>query len=292
MTTTPQTTRTPTTNTSKTPETVIVTAGGVRLCYDTFGDPTHPPLLLIQGLGAHMLGWHHNFCTQLADTGFWVIRHDNRDIGRSQHYPDGGYTLADMARDSVELLNALGHDSAHIVGQSMGGMIAQQVAIDHPTAVRTLTLIYTTAHNGHILADEVDKRRHLPAARNRAEAIERFLQNEAPCATERYPHDEVWLRELGGLMHDRDHDPAAAERQLAALYTAPDRRPALTAITSPTTIVHGDGDKLIDPAASRELHATIASSTLTIYPGMGHSLPRSLWPDIITEIRHLSTHNR
>ena len=290
MTTTPHTT-----TATRHSETTVVTAGGVRMCYDTIGDPANPPLLLIQGLGAHLLGWHHEFCAQLADAGFHVIRHDNRDIGRSQHYPDGGYTLADMARDSVELLAALGHDSAHIVGQSMGGMIAQQVAIDHPAAVRTLTLIYTTAHNGHILTDEVDKRRHLPAVHNRAEAIERFLQNEAPCATDRYPHDEAWLRELGGLMYDRDndHDPtAAAERQLAAIYTAPDRGPALTAITSPTTIMHGDADKLIDPTASRELHTIIASSTLTIYPGMGHSLPRSLWPDIIAEIRHVSAHNR
>ena len=224
MTTTPHTT-----TATRHSETTVVTAGGVRMCYDTIGDPANPPLLLIQGLGAHLLGWHHEFCAQLAETGFYIIRHDNRDIGRSQHYPAGGYALTDLARDSAELLTALGLDSAHIVGQSIG-MIAQQIAIDHPAAVRSLTLIYTTAHLGPILTDEVDKRRDLPAARNRADAIERYLQNEAPCATPTYPHDEAWLRELGGLMYDRDHDPAAPERQLAAIYASPDRRRALTSI--------------------------------------------------------------
>src|SRR4051812_8241042 len=114
----------------------IVTRDGVELCYDTIGNPADPALLLIQGLSAQLIGWHPDFCTRLADLGFYVIRHDNRDIGLSQHFPGGDYTLTDMARDSAELLVALDIPAAHIVGQSMGGMIAQELAITHPAAVR------------------------------------------------------------------------------------------------------------------------------------------------------------
>jgi pimeloyl-ACP methyl ester carboxylesterase len=262
-----------------------VTRSGVRLCYDTIGNPRNQPLLLIQGLGAQLLGWHHDFCSQLADAGFFVIRHDNRDAGLSQKFPAGGYTITDMARDSAELITALGLPPAHVVGQSMGGMIAQEVAIAHPATVRSLTLIYTAAHPGHILADAVGERMDLPRARNRAEAIELFLRNEAPCATPGYPHDEAWLRELGGLMYDRHYEPATTQRQLAAIYRSPDRRPALPGINAPTAILHGDSDNLIDPAAAKELHDLIPGSTLTIYPGMGHVLPRELWNDFVTKIQ-------
>lgn len=266
------------------PPRTIATRSGVSLSYDTIGDPGNPPLLLIQGLGAHLLGWHPEFCAQIADAGFFVIRHDNRDIGLSQKHRNGGYTLTDMARDSAELITALGLPSAHIVGQSMGGMIAQEQAIAHPETVRSLTLIYTTAHPDHILIEAVEERRRFPQARTRAEAIELFVRNEEPCASPEYPHDEVWLRELGGLMYDRDDDPAAADRQLAAIYASPNRRLALPEITVPTAILHGDSDRLIDPAAAKELHDLIPGSTLTIFPGMGHSLPRDLWKDIVTII--------
>jgi pimeloyl-ACP methyl ester carboxylesterase len=263
--------------------TTTITRSGVRLCYDTIGNPNDPPLLLIQGLGAQMIGWHPEFCAQLANNGFFVIRHDNRDIGLSQKFPAGGYTLTDMATDSADLINALGLPSAHIAGQSMGGMIAQEIAITHPETVRSLSLIYTCAAPDHIL-DVVTDRTNLPPARNRTEAIENFILNEAPAGTPAYPLDEAWIRELGGLMYDRDYEPAATKRQLAAIYASRDRRPALPSITTPTTILHGDSDNLIDPAGAKQLHEIIPDSTLTIYPGMGHSLPRELWNTLITEI--------
>ena len=263
--------------------TTTVTRSGVRLCYDTIGNPNDPPLLLIQGLGAQMIGWHPEFCAQLADNGLFVIRHDNRDIGLSQRFPAGGYTLTDMATDSAELINALGFDSAHIAGQSMGGMIAQEIAITHPETVRSLTLIYTSATPDDLL-DIVTERTKLPPARNRAEAIETFVLNETPAGTPAYPLDDAWIRELGGLMYDRHYEPEATERQLAAIHATRDRRPALPAINTPTTILHGDGDNLINPAGARELHDLIPDSTLTIYQGMGHSIPRNLWHDMITKI--------
>jgi pimeloyl-ACP methyl ester carboxylesterase len=266
--------------------TLATTPNGVSLTYDTFGDPDRPPLLLIQGLGAHMLGWRADFCRQLADEGFHVLRFDNRDVGLSQKFPQGGYTLADMANDTAGLLTALDIPSAHIVGQSMGGMVAQQLALDHPTRVLTLALVYTAPSTDFLTGrDLVDARTHRPRARNRDEAIALYLDNEAVCASPGYAQDIAWLRELGGQMYNRDYDPDGIERQLESLDNSPDRTPRLHHITVPTTILHGDGDRLISADASKLMHELIADSKLTIYPGMGHELPRPLWPQIITQIR-------
>ena len=259
------------------------TPDGVRICYDTFGDPKAPPLLLIQGLGGHMLGWHPELCAALADAGFYVVRFDNRDVGLSQKFPDGGYRLADMATDTAGLLRTLGIDSAHIVAQSMGGMIAQELAVDHPEFVRSLTLIYTAPNHRSTFSgqDLVEERMALPRAENRADAVELYVRNEAACSSPGYPTDVEWLRTLGGLMYDRDYDPDGAARQLAAVFASPDRSGALPKIAVSTTILHGDGDRLIDPAAAKALHHLIPGSTLTIFPGMGHELPRPLWSDIV-----------
>ncbi|MDX3798349.1 alpha/beta hydrolase [Streptomyces sp. AK04-3B] len=266
--------------------TVITTPAGVSLNYDTFGDPGNPPLLLIQGLGAHMLGWRADFCRQLADEGFHVLRFDNRDVGLSQKFPQGGYTLADMANDTAGLLTALDIPAAHIVGQSLGGMVAQQLTLDHPTRVLTLALVYTAPRTDFLPGrDVIDERTQVPRARNRDEAITQYLENEAVCASPGYPQDTTWLRDLGGQMYDRDYDPDGVLRQLQALYASPDRTSRLHGITAPTTILHGDGDLLIDPDGSRVMHELIADSKLTVYRGMGHELPPQLWPQIITQIQ-------
>ncbi|MEU9323539.1 alpha/beta hydrolase [Streptomyces canus] len=266
--------------------TIVTTPEGVSLNYDTFGDPDAPPLLLIQGLGAHMLGWRADFCGQIADAGFHVLRFDNRDVGLSQKFPQGGYTLADLADDTAGLLTALDIPAAHIVGQSMGGMVAQELALNHPTRVLTLALVYT-APSADFLAgrDLVDERTQRPRARNRDEAIALYVENEAPCASPGYPQDIAWLRELGEQMYDRNYDPDGIERQLESLDNSSDRAPRLHSITAPTTILHGDGDRLISADGSTLMHELIADSKLTIYPGMGHELPPPLWPQIITQIR-------
>ncbi|WP_086771483.1 alpha/beta fold hydrolase [Streptomyces bobili] len=266
--------------------TMVTTPAGVSLNYDTFGDPARPPLLLIQGLGAHMLGWHADLCRQIADAGFHVLRFDNRDVGLSQKFPQGGYTLADMANDTAGLLTTLDIPAAHIVGQSMGGMVAQQLALDHPAHVLTLALIYTAPRMDFIAGrDLVDERTQCPRARDRDEAIALYLDNEAVCASPGYAQDIPWLRELGGQMYDRDYDPDGILRQVEALDNSPDRTPRLHRITVPTTILHGDGDRLIDPDGSKVMHELIADSKLTVYPGMGHELPPPLWPQIITQIQ-------
>jgi pimeloyl-ACP methyl ester carboxylesterase len=265
---------------------LVTTPAGVSLNYDTFGDPDDPPLLLIQGLGAHMLGWRADLCRQLAEAGFHVLRFDNRDVGLSQKFPQGGYTLADMADDTAGLLTALDIPAAHVVGQSMGGMVAQQLALDHPTRVLTLALIYTAPSTAYIAGRElVDERTHRPRARDRDEAIALYVDNEAVCASPGYAQDIAWLRELGGQMYDRDYDPDGILRQVESLDNSPDRTPLLHRITVPTAILHGDGDRLIGPDGSKVMHELIADSKLTIYPGMGHELPQPLWPQIITQIR-------
>lgn len=273
--------------------TLVTTPTGVSLNYDTFGDPDAPPLLLIQGLGAHMLGWHADFCRLIADAGFHVVRFDNRDVGLSQKFPQGGYTLADMANDAASLLTALEIPAAHIVGQSMGGMIAQQLTLDHPTQVLSLALIYTAPNAGFLVGrDLVDERTQRPRARDQDEAIALYLDNEAACAPPGYPQDIDWLRELGGQTYRRDYDPDGIVRQMEALDNSPDRAPHLHRITVPTTIVHGDGDQLIDSGASQAMHELIPDSTLTIHHGMGHELPRPLWPQIVTQIRDNTARGR
>jgi pimeloyl-ACP methyl ester carboxylesterase len=261
------------------------TPRGVAIYYDTFGDPRQPPVLLIQGLGAHLLGWREELCRQLADIGVHVVRFDNRDIGLSQKFPVGGYTLADMADDAAGLLHALGLPPAHVVGQSMGGMIAQQLAVKYPDTVASLTLIYTAPNNDHVAtADLVDNQLELATARDREGAVDLYIQSQAPCASPAYPQDVAWLRELGGLMYDRGDDRDGPRRQMQAMLAASDRTPILAEITAPTTIIHGDSDRIIYPRAAEQLHQAIDGSTLTIHHGMGHELPRPLWDDIVEQI--------
>ncbi|WP_405492513.1 alpha/beta fold hydrolase [Nocardia sp. NBC_00511] len=264
----------------------VTTATGVRLYYETLGDPKAPPLLLIQGLGAQLLGWHPELCAAIADGGFQVIRFDNRDVGLSQKFTAGGYGLTDMAADTAGLLDALGIECADIVGQSMGGMIAQVLALEHPARVRSLGLIYTAPDTYEFAAgaDLIEDRMALPRAGNRAEAVESYLRNEASCLSPGYPADLAWLRELGGLMYDRDYDPDGIERQLAAVFDAPDRTESLPRVAVPTTILHGVGDRLIDASAAEALHRAIPNSRVTLFAGMGHELPRPLWSEIVALI--------
>ncbi len=269
------------------------TPSGVSIHYDTFGSPDHAAMLLIQGLGAHMLGWHEEFCRRLADRGYHVIRFDNRDVGLSHKFPDGGYALADMADDTAGLLDALNIDRAHIVGQSMGGVIAQYLTLNYPSRVLSLTLVYSTPNTDFIHGiDLLAGRLQANSARNRDEAIELFVQNEAASASPRYPRDLSWIRELGGLMYDRCYDPGGVQRQTEALQNSEDRTLLLPRITARTTIIHGSDDKLIDPAASTVMHTLIDNSTLTIYPGVGHELPEALWDEFVDKICESSQNRR
>jgi pimeloyl-ACP methyl ester carboxylesterase len=259
------------------------TPAGARIAWDSFGNSAHPPLVLIQGLTAQMVGWRPGFCQRLAAEGFYVIRYDNRDVGESQRYPQGGYSLGDFADDTAALLNALQIKTAHIAGQSMGGMIAQLLWQRHPSRVRSLGLIYTAATGNHYgNRDEALERMNRPIPQTREEFAAYYAEGESMCRSTAYPQDVAWLTELGGVVWDRFWDEAGPARQTEVLLSAADRVDIVRTITVPTVIIAGDADKLINSAASEELHELIPGSTLRIFEGMGHEVPAPLWGEIAT----------
>ncbi len=273
---------------------------GVTLCYETFGDPSDPPLLLIMGLGMQMVGWHEDFCAELVQRGFYVVRFDNRDAGHSTHFPGRApkigqlltrrfeasqYTLADMAEDTAGLLTALELSPAHVVGASMGGMIAQTLAARHPEHVRSLVSIMSTTGS---------RFRGQPAA-----AMYRPLLSPAPAGREEFlAHIERLftligspgradledLRELGALSYDRDRDPSATPRQLAAILASGNRTRELRGITAPTLVIHGTADRLVRPSGGEATARAIPGSRLVRIDGMGHDLPRAFWKQIADDI--------
>jgi len=260
---------------------IATTASGARIAWDCFGNPAQPPLVLIQGLSAQMVGWRPGFCRRLADAGFYVVRFDNRDVGESQRYPLGGYTLEDLADDTAALMDALGLATAHIAGQSMGGVVAQLLYQRHRTRVRSLGLIYTAAsgrHYGNV--EGALERMNRPLPQTREEFAAYYAEGESLCRSTAYPQDVAWLTELGGVMWDRSWDAAGIQRQVQALLAAPDRLDIVRDIQVPTVIIAGEADALIRYAASLELHDLIAGSILRIFPGMGHELPEPLWETI------------
>jgi pimeloyl-ACP methyl ester carboxylesterase len=275
--------------------------GGISLCYETFGAPGDPPLLLIMGLGMQMIVWSEEFCEQLAGRGFQVVRFDNRDSGRSTRMqgrpPTLGqllrrrirplrYTLSDMAGDAAGLLRELGLAPAHVVGASMGGMIAQALAAQHPAEVRSLV---------SIMSNTGDRWRGQPAL-----GIYRYLLRRAPSdrdgfvehmtrifsaiGSPGFPHDLDRVRELAGRSYDRGHDPAAAGRQLGAIVASGDRTAELRRIAAPTLVIHGAKDRMVRPSGGKATARAIPGARLMLVDGMGHDLPEAAWPQLIDAI--------
>jgi pimeloyl-ACP methyl ester carboxylesterase len=274
--------------------------GDVELCYETFGDPADPAMLLIMGLGTQMLGWADDFCAQLAARGFHVIRFDNRDVGRStlmkavrpptigqilrRDRRAAGYLLADRAADAVGLLDHLGIDRAHVVGASMGGMIAQTIAARHPT--RVLSLVSIMSNPGSRLNGQPALRtypvflRRSPA--DRAGYVEHMLRLFRVIGSPGFDEDE--LRQMLGRSHDRGYDAAGPGRQLAALLASGDRTAELRTITAPALVIHGAADRLVAPSGGRATARAIPGAHLLMVEGMGHDLPRWAWPQVLDAI--------
>jgi pimeloyl-ACP methyl ester carboxylesterase len=282
-------------------------ANGIEIAYETFGDPSDPPLLLVMGLGAQMLAWPDELCRQLAEEGHHVIRFDNRDVGLSTHLHDAPaprlrdlflrrrrppYTIDDMADDAVGLLDALGIERAHVVGASMGGFIAQTMAIRHPDRLRSLTLIMTSTGSRRVgrPSRKVLLRlvRRRPAV-DREAAVATTVDTFRLIGSAGYPVDEDHLRELASRSYDRAYDPDGYLRQVWAITVQPNRTKDLAAITAPTLVIHGLHDPLVGASGGLALARAIGGSTFVGFTGMGHDLPRQLWPDIARQILALSS---
>jgi pimeloyl-ACP methyl ester carboxylesterase len=276
--------------------------GDIEICYETFGDPGDPAILMIMGLGTQMLAWHEDFCELLADRGFFVIRHDNRDIGRSTRLNDApaptlwqlvrrdkraaAYTLADMAADSVGVLDHLGIERAHVVGASMGGMIAQTVAIRYPQ--RTLSLVSIMSNTGSFWTGQPALTMYAvllrPAPSERSAFVQRAVDTFTKIGGTGFEPDVEDLRDIASRSYDRGHDPKGSLRQLAAIIADRDRSPQLAQLRMPVTVIHGSEDKLVRRSGGRATAKAVPGSMLVEISGMGHGLPRGAWPQIIGTI--------
>jgi pimeloyl-ACP methyl ester carboxylesterase len=276
--------------------------GELELCYETFGSAKASPLLLIMGLASQMLLWDEDFCEQLASRGFYVIRFDNRDIGRSTHLrgaviptrwqllrrsaKGAAYALEDMTEDTAGLLDHMKIPAAHIVGVSMGGMIAQLLAINHPERVLSLTSMMSTTGNPRVGKPQPRMMLRLmrKSQRERDAYIEDQVETYRAIGSKIYDFEEERKRERAARMFDRGIYPAGSARQLGAVASAPDRTAALGGVRIPTTVIHGDADPLVDVSGGHATADAIPDARLVILPGMGHDLPRELWPEIIDAI--------
>jgi pimeloyl-ACP methyl ester carboxylesterase len=276
--------------------------GDVEICFETFGDPSGRPLLLVMGLGTQMIAWADDFCAELAGRGFHVIRYDNRDAGRSTHFDSVpppkpaelftrkfknlAYTMGDMADDGLRLLTHLGIERAHIVGASMGGMIAQTMAARHPERVLSLASIMSTTGSRRVGNPALKVYPFLLGRppRGKDEYIGRIEKLFGLIGSPGFERDAAELRQLLSLSYERDPSPAGTPRQLAAILEAGNRTDEVRRIKAPTVVIHGTKDKMVARSGGKSTARAIRDSRLVMIDGMGHDLPRGAWPRIIEAI--------
>jgi pimeloyl-ACP methyl ester carboxylesterase len=269
--------------------------GSVELIYETIGDPSDAPLLLIMGLGMQMIHWDVEFCELLAKRGFHVIRFDNRDAGLSSKIRGPApnvmrlmagmpaqvpYRLHDMAGDTFGLLDHLGIERTHVVGASMGGMIGQTMAIERPERVLSLASMLSTTGDRRVGTPKlrvwsVLMRR---APKDRDAYVRYFAKVFRMIGSPAYRVDEERTRELAAATYDRNHDPAGTARQLGAIMASGSRTEALRELDVPTLVIHGESDPLVPLRAGQATARAIPGAELITIPGMGHDMPRELWP--------------
>jgi pimeloyl-ACP methyl ester carboxylesterase len=280
-----------------------VTANGLTIEYETVGNPDDPALLLVMGLGGQLVYWPEEFCDALADRGFFVIRYDNRDVGLSSKIEDApppdlaaafqgdtssaSYTLKDMAADAAGLLDALGIERAHVMGVSMGGMIAQHLALHYPSRVLSLCSVMSTC-NSSMGADPPSEEAAgmllRPPPRSREEAVEASLEAWRVIGSPGFPFDEARVRERAALAYDRCFYPRGFARQLVGILASGDWTDALGEVDVPALVIHGEADPLVRPSYGRATAEAIPGAELLVIPGMGHDLPEGAWPTIIDAV--------
>jgi len=284
----------------------IARANGIDICYEIFGEPEAEPMLLIMGLGAQMVLWDDEFCERLAGRGFRVVRFDNRDIGQSGKLSGGKrltavellklrflripvaapYKLSDMALDTVGLMDVLGIKSAHLVGASMGGMIAQEIAITFPERVRSLTSIMSTTGNPKVPPPTREAAAMLmaPPPATKEEYLARFAQTWKILRVDSFPEDEALDRSRAERCFSRGLNPAGVGRQFRAILASGSRKARLRNVKAPALVIHGTVDPLVHPMGGKDTAASIPGARLLMIEGMGHALPVPMWPQIIDAI--------
>jgi len=285
-----------------------IISNGIRIEYDTFGESSSPPLLLIMGLGGQMILWDEEFCRKLAERGFYLIRFDNRDTGLSDKFDEIGqeeigelfltlmrggevkppYTLDDMAEDAMGLLDGLGIGKAHVCGASMGGMIAQVMAIKYPERLASLTSMSSATGSPGPSSEQAINVEPLtfplPVPVEREANIEFTLKGMRELSGPGFPFDENSAREAAEASYDRCFCPLGAERQLLAILLSGNRKPALSKLEMPVLVVHGDSDPLVSLERGLETAEAVPGARLCVVKGMGHDLPRGAWGQIIDAI--------
>ena len=287
------------------PELKRVPANGIEIAYETFGVRGNPPLVLVMGLGTQMLAWPDEFCEELAAGGHYVVRFDNRDVGLSTHLRGvrapsiarivarrtaPPYTIDDMADDALGLVDALELGPVHLVGASLGGFIAQTVAIRRPEAVRSLTLIMTSTGSRRVGQAHPKLLRRLldrKVVGSREEAMDAVVETFRVIGSKDFVLDEERLRDLAGRSYDRAYDPGGYRRQLAAVVAQPDRSEELRALDVPALVMHGLLDRLVAPSGGIAVARKLRGARFIGFSGMGHDMPRQLWPEFTHHISDL-----
>ena len=263
----------------------IARNGNCEIYYETFGDPSNPTLVLINGLGSQCINYHEDWCAMFVDRGLQVIRYDNRDVGLTTKYDDaprgaGGeaYTISDMAADGMAVLDAAGVDRAHVMGLSMGGMIVQVMAIEHPDRLLSVTSVMSRTGEPEYGGSTPEAFALLtaPAPTSREESIDRHVEGLRVWGSPAFADEERWRRDAQRAV-DRCFHPSGPGLQFLAIAAAPQRADRLREVTTPALVIHGDCDTLIDISGGRRTAELIPGARFEAIEGMGHDYPPQLW---------------